>query len=50
VRLKSSASNADLARLKQVVDAHCPVLDILQSGVPITLDLAPASPAAAAAE
>ncbi len=50
VLLKSSASNADLARLKQVVDAHCPVLDILQSGVPVTLDLAPASPAAAAAE
>jgi putative redox protein len=48
VLLKSGASNADLARLKQVVDAHCPVLDILQSGVPITLDLAPVSPAAAA--
>ncbi len=50
VLLKSSASSADLARLKQVVDAHCPVLDILQSGVPVSLDLAPASPAAAAAE
>src|SRR5262249_43177906 len=49
VRLKSGASDAELARLKQAVDAHCPVLDILQLGVPITLDLAPASPAAAAA-
>jgi putative redox protein len=48
VRLTSSATHAELARLKQVVDAHCPVLDILQSGVPITLDLAPESPAAAA--
>lgn len=48
VHLKSSASTAELARLKQNVDAHCPVLDILQSGVPITLDLAPASPATAA--
>jgi hypothetical protein len=46
--LKSSASNAELVRLKQNVDAHCPVLDILQSGVPVTLDLASASAAAAA--
>ena len=46
VRLKSSASSAELVRLKQNVDAHCPVLDILRSGVPVTLDLSPASPAA----
>jgi len=35
--------------LKQVVDAHCPVLDILQSPVPVKLDLA-TIPTAAAAE
>jgi uncharacterized OsmC-like protein len=48
VQLKSSASNAELARLKKNVDAHCPVLDILRSGVPTTLELAPASPATVA--
>jgi len=48
VLLKSSASKADLAKLKQVVDAHCPVLDILQSPVPVQLDLATVSTAAAA--
>jgi uncharacterized OsmC-like protein len=48
VTLKSSASAADLAKLKHVVDAHCPVLDILQSGVPITLDLAPTASRVAA--
>jgi uncharacterized OsmC-like protein len=47
VRLSSSAGDAELARLKAIVDAHCPVLDVLQSGVPITLELAPASPAPA---
>ena len=29
VTLKSSASKEELAKLKEVVDAHCPVLDIL---------------------
>lgn len=48
VHLKSSASDADLARLKQVVDAHCPVLDILRAPVPVTLDLATARTPAAA--
>jgi uncharacterized OsmC-like protein len=48
VRLTSSASDADLARLKAIVDAHCPVLDVLQSGVPVSLELAPVSPASAA--
>jgi uncharacterized OsmC-like protein len=47
VRLTSSASDEDLARLKSIVDAHCPVLDILKSGVPVSLELAPASPASA---
>lgn len=39
VNLKSSASAADLAKLKDVVDAHCPVLDILRAPVPVDLSL-----------
>jgi hypothetical protein len=39
VNLKSSASPADLAKLKEVVDAHCPVLDILRAPVPVDLRL-----------
>jgi len=39
VDLKSSASAADLAKLKAVVDAHCPVLDILRAPVPVDLTL-----------
>src|ERR1700728_4154974 len=39
VNLKSSASAADLAKLKDVVDAHCPVLDILRAPVPVDLEL-----------
>ena len=48
VHLKSSASDADLARLKEIVDAHCPVLDILRAPVPVTLDLSTARAPAAA--
>ena len=39
VNLKSSAPAADLAKLKEVVDAHCPVLDILRAPVPVDLRL-----------
>jgi putative redox protein len=39
VQLKSSAPAADLAKLKDVVDAHCPVLDILRAPVPVDLKL-----------
>jgi len=39
VHLKSSASAAELAKLKDVVDAHCPVLDILRAPVPVDLKL-----------
>jgi len=39
VNLKSPASAADLAKLKEVVDAHCPVLDILRDPVPVELKL-----------
>jgi len=49
VTLKSPAPPADLAKLKAVVDAHCPVLDILKNPTPVELDLETA-PVAAAAE
>ena len=39
VRLQSTASGAELARLKAAVDAHCPVLDMLSTPVPVTLTL-----------
>ena len=39
VNLKSSAPDAELAKLKDVVDAHCPVLDILRAPVPVNLKL-----------
>ena len=39
VELDSPASDEELAKLKQIVDAHCPVLDILQAPVPVTLEL-----------
>jgi putative redox protein len=48
VTLKSSASQEELAKLKEVVDAHCPVLDILRAPVPVELKLA-AAPIAVAA-
>jgi uncharacterized OsmC-like protein len=48
VTLKSSASQEELAKLQAVVDAHCPVLDILRAPVPVELELA-AVPVAAAA-
>lgn len=39
VKLDSPASEEQLAQLKKVVDAHCPVLDILRDPVPVSLDL-----------
>jgi putative redox protein len=48
VNLKSSAPAADLAKLKEAVDAHCPVLDILRAPVPVALKLETARAAAAA--
>jgi putative redox protein len=45
VVLDSPASDADLARLKAAVDAHCPVLDIITNPVPVTLRLERASAA-----
>ena len=39
VELDSPASPETLAQLKKIVDAHCPVLDILQAPVPVSLNL-----------
>ena len=49
VSFDSSASEADLKRLKGVVDAHCPVLDLFNNATPVQIDIAaPATLAAAA--
>jgi uncharacterized OsmC-like protein len=39
VQLQSSASDEELEKLRAVVNAHCPVLDILTNPVPVHLDL-----------
>jgi len=39
VALDSTASAEALAQLKQIVDAHCPVLDILRAPVPVSLEI-----------
>ena len=48
VTLKSSATQEQLAKLKAVVDARCPVLDVVRAPVPVKLELA-AAPVAFAA-
>ena len=48
VILDSPAPQAELERLKQVVDAHCPVLDILRNPTPVQLSLRQGSLSAAA--
>ena len=45
VRFDSPASREELARLKEAVDAHCPVLDLLRNPTPVRLRLAASSPA-----
>ena len=56
VQLESSASEEQIQQLRDAVNAHCPVLDIITKPVPVELDLqlerspilaAKASPAAA---
>ena len=39
VTIRSNASEADLARLQEAVDRHCPVLDDLRRPVPVSLTL-----------
>ena len=36
---EASAGKADLDRLREAVDRHCPVLDDLRRPVPVTLEL-----------
>lgn len=36
----SSASKEDLAHLKAVVDAHCPVLDLFSNATPVEIAFA----------
>ncbi|MEZ5669660.1 MAG: OsmC family protein [Alphaproteobacteria bacterium] len=48
VRIESGASPEALAQLRDVVNAHCPVLDIISNPVPVKLDLELAQPAVAA--
>ena len=40
VTLDSSAPEADLKRLRETVDRHCPVLDIIRNPVPVDLTIA----------
>jgi len=39
VEIDSPASNDEILRLKEAVDAHCPVLDILRNVTPTKVDL-----------
>ena len=51
VRFDSSAPAADLERLKSVVDAHCPVLDLFNNATPVQIRIAdPIAPVARVAE
>jgi len=40
VRFDSTASTQELARLKEVVDAHCPVLDLFSNATPVRIAIA----------
>jgi uncharacterized OsmC-like protein len=39
VRIKSEADETTLEKLRQAVNAHCPVLDIISNPVPLKLEL-----------
>lgn len=49
VALISTASEAELHKLRDAVNAHCPVLDMLTRPVPVSLELELRAPEAAAA-
>ncbi len=44
VEITSSASDADIGRLRAAVNQHCPVLDMLQTPVPTALTLHRSAP------
>lgn len=48
VRLEGPATDAEYQRLKDIVDQHCPVLDLFRNPTPVTLDLATESEVQAA--
>ena len=48
VRIESSASEAELQQLREAVNGHCPVLDILRAPVPVELTMEASRPAYAA--
>lgn len=48
VRFDSPATPEQLQRLKEVVDAHCPVLDLFRNPTPVTLEVAQPNAAEAA--
>ncbi len=39
VTLDTPASDADVERMRQMVEKHCPVLDALRAPVPVTMDV-----------
>lgn len=39
VHLVSDVSEEDIAKLREIVNAHCPALDIMKNPVPVTLDV-----------
>lgn len=39
VYLVSDASDEDIAKLREIVNAHCPVLDIMKNPVPVALEV-----------
>lgn len=43
VELRGPAGDAEYARLKDAVDAHCPVLDLFARETPVSTELRPAS-------
>ena len=45
VTIESPAPRSELVRLKEHVDAHCPVFDLLSNSTPLKLDLVDADPA-----
>ena len=47
VMLDTPASDADVARLRQMVEKHCPVLDDLRAPVPVAMEVVNARRAAA---
>ena len=48
VRFDSTATPTQLQRLKEVVDLHCPVLDLFRNATPVKLEVVAAAPVDAA--